>query len=74
MTAASNLRIVPFLSVFASLLLSLTISFRPEAATTQRIVVDRHSGIALGGFDPVAYLLTPTPYEEKANSSTPSRG
>jgi len=57
MTAASNLRIVPFLSVFATLLLSLTISFRPQAATTERIVVDRHSGIALGGFDPVAYFV-----------------
>jgi len=57
MTATLNLRIVPFLFVFAVLLLSLTISSPPEAATIERIVVDRHTGIALGGFDPVAYFV-----------------
>ena len=29
---------------------------RADAATTERIVVDRHSGLALGGIDPVAYF------------------
>jgi YHS domain-containing protein len=57
MTDTLNLRIVPFLSVLAVLLLSLTISSPPEAATTERIMVDRHTGIALGGFDPVAYFV-----------------
>jgi hypothetical protein len=57
MTAAPNLRIVPFLSVLVVLLLSLTISSPPQAATAERIVVDRHTGIALGGFDPVAYFV-----------------
>ena len=57
MTAAPNLRIVPFRSAIAALLLSLTISSPPEAATVERVVVDRHTGIALGGFDPVAYFV-----------------
>jgi len=55
MTAARNLRIAPFSLVLATVLLSLTISFPPKAA--ERIVVDRHTGIALGGFDPVAYFV-----------------
>src|SRR5262249_45337612 len=48
-----------------TLLLSLTISFRPEAATTERIVVDRHSGIAFGGLDPVAYFVDADAMREK---------
>ena len=27
-----------------------------QAATTERIVVDRYSGLAIGGYDPVAYF------------------
>lgn len=57
MTAARNLRIAPFRLVFATILFSLTISFPPAAASAERIVVDRHTGIALGGFDPVAYFV-----------------
>jgi hypothetical protein len=57
MTAAENLRIVPFWIVVAAILLSLTISSPPEAAPAERIVVDRHTGIALSGFDPVAYFV-----------------
>jgi len=57
MTAAQNLRIVPFWFVVAAVLLSLTISFPPQAAPAERVVVDRHTGIALGGFDPVAYFV-----------------
>src|SRR5499426_4412464 len=57
MTAAGNLRIAPFRLVFATVLLSLTISYPPQAAAAERIVVDRHTGIALGGFDPVAYFV-----------------
>ena len=57
MTAARNLRIAPFWLVLATVLLSLTISFPPKAAAAERIVVDRHTGIALGGFDPVGYFV-----------------
>ena len=27
-----------------------------RAATTERVVVDRHTGLAISGFDPVAYI------------------
>jgi YHS domain-containing protein len=57
MTAARNLRIAPFWFILATVLLSLTISFPSKAAAAERIVVDRHTGIALGGFDPVAYFV-----------------
>jgi hypothetical protein len=32
-----------------------------QAATTERVVVDRHTGLALGGFDPVAYFTDARP-------------
>ncbi len=33
----------------------------PSAATTERVVVDRHTGLALYGFDPVAYFTDAAP-------------
>jgi YHS domain-containing protein len=33
----------------------------PAAATTERLVVDRHTGLALYGFDPVAYFTDAEP-------------
>lgn len=32
------------------------LDFAARAATTERIVVNRYSGLAIGGFDPVAYF------------------
>ena len=32
-----------------------------RGATTEQIVTDRHSGVAINGFDPVAYFLDGTP-------------
>ena len=32
-----------------------------RAATTERVVVDRYSGLAIGGFDPVAYFVDARP-------------
>ena len=29
----------------------------PKAATTELVVVDRNSGLAISGFDPVAYFI-----------------
>jgi hypothetical protein len=34
---------------------------RATAATTERLVVDRHTGLALYGFDPVAYFTDAEP-------------
>jgi hypothetical protein len=35
----------------------------PNAATTERVVVDRHTGLALYGIDPVAYFTDKKPVE-----------
>ena len=32
-----------------------------RAATTERIVVDRHAGLAIGGYDPVAFFTDGRP-------------
>lgn len=37
-----------------------------NAATTERIVVDRRTGLAIGGFDPVAYFTDAAPKIGKA--------
>jgi YHS domain-containing protein len=39
-----------------ALLCGLGAAFPLAAATTERVVVDRHSGLAISGFDPVAYF------------------
>ncbi len=47
------------MAVFASLVgffNVLGLDFAVHAATTERIVVNRYSGLAIGGFDPVAYF------------------
>jgi hypothetical protein len=33
----------------------------PQAAATERIVVDRHTGLAIGGYDPVAFYTDGKP-------------
>jgi hypothetical protein len=33
----------------------------PQAAATERIVVDRHTGLAIGGYDPVAFYTDGRP-------------
>src|SRR5712691_9838047 len=41
------------------LILAVPVGFEPApvgAATTEQVVVDRHTGLALYGFDPVAYF------------------
>ena len=44
-----------------------------RAATTELIVVDRNSGIAIGGFDPVAYFIDGVATPERATSKRASR-
>jgi hypothetical protein len=42
--------------------LALALDRRPAgAATTERLVVDRHTGLALYGYDPVAYFTDAEP-------------
>lgn len=37
------------------------------AATTEQVVVDRHTGLAIGGIDPVAYFTDRTPLSGSAD-------
>jgi hypothetical protein len=37
------------------------IGLAAQAATTERLVADRHTGLAIGGFDPVAYFTDAQP-------------
>ena len=39
----------------------------PRAATTERVVVDRHTGLALYGIDPVAYFTDRKPVAGRAD-------
>lgn len=48
-----------YLAVLALALSSLASA--PHAATTERVVVDRHTGLALYGIDPVAYFTDKKP-------------
>ncbi|WP_376712099.1 YHS domain-containing (seleno)protein [Bradyrhizobium hereditatis] len=43
-------------ALLASFFSALGLDFAARAATTERIVVNRYSGLAIGGFDPVAYF------------------
>jgi YHS domain-containing protein len=45
----------------ASLLSLLPAVTAPRAATSERIVVDRHTGLAMGGYDPVAFYTDGKP-------------
>ena len=44
-----------------AVLSSLFVSTLSLATTTERVVVDRHSGVAIGGFDPVGYFTNARP-------------
>jgi len=58
MTVARNLRKAFYVPVVAALLVALTLTCpAADRAVTERIVVDRHTGLAIGGFDPVAYFV-----------------
>ena len=52
----------------------ITGSHQLDAATTQRIVVDRHTGIAIDGFDPMAYFTDRRPISGRAEFEYPLDG
>jgi hypothetical protein len=53
-------------AALAAALLCALPAVRPvAAATTERVVVDRHSGLAILGFDPVAYFTDGQPLAGK---------
>ena len=45
-----------------------------DAATTERIVTDRHTGLAISGFDPVAYFTDAVPRKGVEEFELPSAG
>jgi hypothetical protein len=63
MTVARNLRKPFYVPVLAALLVPLTLTRPPAAehAVAERVVIDRHTGLAIGGFDPVAYFVEAEP-------------
>jgi hypothetical protein len=45
-----------FFALSAALFAAFSVDFAANAATTERVVVNRYSGLAIQGFDPVAYF------------------
>lgn len=45
-----------FFGLLAGLFAVFSVDFAAYATTTERVVVNRYSGLAIGGFDPVAYF------------------
>jgi hypothetical protein len=52
----SRLQTIAFIALLANLSASFGSPFAAEAATTERVVVNRFTGLAINGFDPVAYF------------------
>jgi YHS domain-containing protein len=43
--------------LLAGFFVAFSLDFAAQAATTERVVVNRYSGLAIEGFDPVAYFV-----------------
>jgi hypothetical protein len=55
-------------SALAALVLGVSLAPAPiSAATTERVVADYHTGLAIGGFDPVAYFVDSKPMLGRPN-------
>ncbi len=50
-----------FIALLSGLAAMASLAIAAHAATTERVVVDRYTGLALGGFDPVAYFTDARP-------------
>jgi hypothetical protein len=57
---------VAFFALLAGLFAVVGADGAADAATTERVVVNRHSGLAIDGFDPVAYFT-----EQEASQGLP---
>src|SRR5258705_9786691 len=53
--------VIAFFLLLASLGSQAFPQFAARAATTERVVVNRYSGVAIEGFDPVAYFVDARP-------------
>jgi hypothetical protein len=54
-------RIVMVAAAACCLTMWLWVASPGSAATTEYLVVDRHSGLAIGGFDPLSYFIDGSP-------------
>jgi hypothetical protein len=45
-----------FFALLAGFLAVFSVNFAADAQTTERVVMNRYSGLAIAGFDPVAYF------------------
>ncbi len=61
-------------AAFFGCLCALAAVFPGRAATTERIVADRHTGLAISGFDPVAYFTDAVPRMGIADHELASAG
>ena len=52
---------IAFLAYLAGFFAAFSLDFAAQAATTERVVVNRYSGLAIEGFDPVAYFTESRP-------------
>jgi hypothetical protein len=52
---------IAFIALLAGIAAMAGCEIAARAATTERLVVDRNTGLALGGFDPVAYFTDSRP-------------
>jgi hypothetical protein len=48
-------------AVIFGCVLAATLALQVHAATTERVITDRHTGLAINGFDPVAYFTDAVP-------------
>jgi hypothetical protein len=69
MTAArqKRKRLCGGLAAFAAVLLALSAGLPAIAATTERVVTDWNSGLAIGGYDPVAFFTDGRPVPGSAD-------
>ena len=52
---------IAFIALLAGIGVQLGLELAAQAATTERVVVNRYTGLAIGGFDPVAYFTEERP-------------
>ena len=52
---------IAFIALVAVVAVPAASQFTAQATTTERVVADRYSGLAIGGFDPVSYFADGEP-------------
>src|SRR5438309_6498780 len=52
---------IAFVALLAGVFASICLDLPARAATTERVVVNRYTGLAIEGFDPVAYFVDSRP-------------